>query len=217
MRTIPAYGKVFMFRRTLSSAFCAMLIVFPVSACGGGAPASGYERHQSGNFTVELPVDWYDEGKLHIDWDTKDHGLETGVIRGPDHDVVVHTIWAGLDSGESAVEWTEERESETSEAAESYERLSLEKRRLANLFSVNGSTALLEFEAVLEQGERWWIHVDVDDPHRLVLQKVVTREDTGMAYGIRVSLPAVDAERHREMATTIVDSFEPHVFDDSYV
>lgn len=205
-----------MVHRRLFLAASALLVLLPVAACGA-APASGYERLESANFTVDLPVAWALEGEADIEWSTSDQGLETGIIRAPEGDVVVHTIWAGSNSEKSALEWTEEKEDGTAEAAESYERVSLEGRESTNWFGPDRSTALLEFEAVLHEGDHWWIHVDVEDPHRLVLQKVVKREDVDMAYGIRVSLPAAAAREHRETAEAIVDSFDMHMYDDSNV
>ncbi|WP_306368635.1 hypothetical protein [Nocardiopsis sp. CC223A] len=202
--------------RPLFSAASALLVLLPVAACGA-APASGYERHQLANFTMDLPADWYEDGDLGIEWSTSDQGLETGIMRAPEGEMVIHTIWALSNSEKSALEWTEEKEGGTAEAAGSYERVSLEGRESTNWFGPDRSTALLEFEAVLDEGDYWWIHVDVEDPHRLVLQKVVKREDTDMAFGIRVSLPVAEAQEHRETAEAIVDSFDMHIYDDSDV
>ncbi|WP_306368634.1 hypothetical protein [Nocardiopsis sp. CC223A] len=204
-------------RRPLLAALSALLVVSPVAACGA-VPVFGYVEYESETFTVDLPVDWYDEGELDTEWTgSNQRALMTGVIRPPEGDLLVHVIWAISDVRKNALEWTVEEETETAEVAGSYERVSLEGRESASWFGPDRSTALLEFEAVLEPGEPHWGPVDVEDPHRLVLQKIVKEEGTDVVHGIRVSLPAAEAQEHRDTAERIADSFDMHVVDVSDV
>jgi hypothetical protein len=203
--------------RSRPLAAVALLTALLLTACSGaGTLRPGYESYQAANFTVDLPRDWYDEGEIDITWMSTNHLPETGVVNGPD-DVVFHTIWASADSEQTALEWTEEQEPATEEAADSYERVSLEGRDRTNWFGADSSTALLEFETVLEQEEPSWARVSTDTPHRFVLQKIVKVEDESLVYGARVSLPSTAPEEQRRTAATIVDSFSARIVDVSNV
>ncbi|RKS07276.1 hypothetical protein DFP74_2940 [Nocardiopsis sp. Huas11] len=205
-----------MLLRPLAAATAALLLTGLATACDGEPlPEPGYRLFRSGTYFVHLPTDWYDaQGDPDIEWTAPPGGgPDTGIITSPDGTVIVHTLWDGAEPGESAQRWMERSEAALEREAESYEQLSLDMSEDDGLFGDGGTTAVLEFDAVLRGGESQWADVEYDDPHRRATQKVIVGPEADTVFAIRASVPAAEAAEHEDTVEDIVDSFRPRPLD----